>query len=235
MEPPWSDGNVRLPRRWARLAPLRAIVLPVKSLSETKSRLSPVLSLLERGALTLAMLEDVMDATQSIVGWETWVISPDEVVLEIALGRSARAIREEKPPLANAIRQAEAEASERMVDALAVLLPDTPLVTAGALTRALHTLGPVVLAPSIDEGGTNLMIRRPPTAIDARFGTDSYRKHLEAAAMADLPTAIVGSPELAFDLDLPGDILTVLEAERRGRTRDVCLDMDLASRIATRT
>ena len=117
-------------------------------------------------------------------------------------------------------------------DALAVLLPDTPLVTAGALTRALHTLGPVVLAPSIDEGGTNLIIRRPPDAIEAHFGTDSYRKHLEAAAMADLPTAVVGSPELAFDLDLPGDILTVLDARRQGRTRR-CLPGD-GRGIATR-
>ena len=213
---------------------MRAIVLPVKFLSETKSRLAPMLSPLERGALTLAMLEDVMDVTQQLSGWATWVISPDEAVLEIALGRSAHAIREEKPPLGNAIRQAEEEAVGRGVDTLAVLLPDTPLLTTEALTRALHTLGPVVLAPSIDESGTNLLVRRPPTAIDARFGTDSYRKHLEAAALADLPTAIVGSQELGFDLDLPGDILTLLDAQRLGRTREVCLDMDLASRIATR-
>jgi 2-phospho-L-lactate guanylyltransferase len=213
---------------------LRAIDLPVKSLSESKARLSPVLSPLERGALTLAMLEDVMDITQAITGWETWVISPDETVLEVTLKRAAHAIREEKPPLANAIRQAEEEASARQAEALAVLLPDTPLVTVDALTRALHTLGPVVLAPSADESGTNLLIRRPPATIDARFGTDSYRKHLQAAAVADRPTAIVSAPELAFDLDLPGDILTVLEARREGRTREVCLDMDLASRIATR-
>jgi len=225
---------VRLPRAWATLSPLRAIVLPVKSLSETKSRLAPVLSLLERGALTLAMLEDVMDVTQELSGWATWVISPDETVLEIALSRSAHAIREEKPPLGNAIRQTEEEALGREADVLAVLLPDTPLLTTAALTRALHTLGPVVLAPSTDETGTNLLVRRPPNAIDARFGSDSYRKHLEAAALADLPTAIVGAPELAFDLDLPGDILTVLDARRQGRTREVCLDMDLASRIATR-
>jgi 2-phospho-L-lactate/phosphoenolpyruvate guanylyltransferase len=213
---------------------LRAIVLPVKSLSESKARLSPVLTPLERGALTLAMLEDVMDVTLAVPGWETWVISPDETVLEVAMKRSVHAIREERPPLANAIRQAEEEASARLADALAVLLPDTPLVTVDALMRALHTLGPVVLAPSADESGTNLLIRRPPGAIDARFGTDSYRKHLEAAAVAERPTAIVSAPELAFDLDLPGDILTVLEARRQGRTREVCLDMDLASRIATR-
>lgn len=225
---------MRLPRGWATLLSLRAIALPVKSLSETKSRLAPMLSPLERGALTLAMLEDVMDVTQQIPGWETWVVSPDEAVLEIALGRSAHAIREEKPPLSNAIRQVEEEAIGRDADALAVLLPDTPFVTTEALTRALHTLGPVVLAPSTDEGGTNLLVRRPPDAIHARFGPDSYRKHLEAAAIAELPTSIVGVPELAFDLDLPGDILTVLDARRQGRTREVCLDMDLASRVATR-
>jgi 2-phospho-L-lactate guanylyltransferase len=213
---------------------VRVIAIPVKSLSEAKSRLAGALTPLERGALTLAMLEDVLDAALALPGWDTWVVSPDESVLEVAARRGARPLPEERPPLANAIRQVEEEALGREADALAVLLPDTPFVTTDALTRALHTLGPVVLAPSIDEDGTNLLVRRPPTAIHARFGPDSYRKHLEAAATADLPTSIVGAPELAFDLDLPGDILTVLDARRQGRTRDVCLDMDLASRIATR-
>ena len=211
------------------------IVLPVKTLAEAKTRLEPVLDPLERGALTLAMFEDVMDATLALPGWETWVISPDEVVIEIALQRGVHAIVEDKPPLANAVRQVEEEASARGVDHLAVLLADTPLVTAAALTRALHTLGPVVLAPSVDESGTNLLVRRPPTAIDARFGVDSYRRHLEAAEEAQIPTAVVEIPEIAFDLDLPSDILTVLEAGKRGRTLDVMLEMDLASRMPTRT
>jgi 2-phospho-L-lactate guanylyltransferase len=214
---------------------VRAIVLPVKSLPESKTRLSPVLTPLERGALTLAMLEDVMDVTQAMSGWDTWVVSPDESVLEIALGRAAHAVREEKPSLTSAIRQVEEEAKARGVSVLAVLLPDTPLVTPDALAGALRTLGPVVLAPATDEAGTNLLIRRPPSVIRARFGTDSYRKHLEAAASADLPTAVVEAPELAFDLDVPGDILTVLDARRRGRTAEVCLDMDLPARIGIRT
>jgi len=211
------------------------IALPVKSLEEAKSRLAPVLTPLERGALTLAMLEDVLDATLELTGWETWVVSPDETVIEVAMRRGAHAVREEKPPLANAIRQVEEEATGRHVDQLAVLLADTPLVTIEALTRALHTLGPVVLAPATDEAGTNLLVRRPPSAIPARFGPDSYRKHLEAAALSDLPTAVVELPELAFDLDAPGDILTVIESGRRGRTHEVCMDMDLAARIGTRT
>ena len=217
------------------MRPVRVIALPVKSLDDAKTRLGPVLEPLERAALTLAMLEDVMDTTQALPGWETWVITPDEGVLELVMQRGAHAIEEDVPPLGNAIRQVEEEAAARAAETLAILLPDTPLVTPDALTRALHTLGPVVLAPSTDEGGTNLLLRRPPAAIRARFGTDSYRRHLEAAAEADLPTAIVHRDELAFDLDLPGDILTVLEARRPGRTLEVCRELELGSRIATRT
>ena len=214
---------------------MRAIALPVKSLAETKSRLEPVLTPLERAALTLAMLEDVLDVTLGLPGWESWVISPDEAVLEIAMERGAHAITEDKPPLANAIHQVEEEAIGRGVDHLAVLLPDTPLVTAPSLTGALHTLGPVVLAPSLDESGTNLLVRRPPRAIEARFGTDSYRRHLERAAESDTPVSVVEIPEIAFDLDLPGDILTVLDAAKPGRTLQACRQMDVAARIPTRT
>jgi 2-phospho-L-lactate guanylyltransferase len=214
---------------------VRVIALPVKSLSDSKSRLGPVLNPLERGALTLAMLEDVMDATLELAGWETWVISPDETVLEIAMGRGAHAIIERSPPLSGAIHQVEEEAEAKMTGSLAILLPDTPLVTTTGLTRALHTLGPVVIAPSADEGGTNMLLRRPPTSIPARFGHDSFRKHLQEAAEADLPMAVVELDELAFDLDLPGDILTVLDAGRDNRTMQVCRDLDLRSRLAART
>jgi 2-phospho-L-lactate/phosphoenolpyruvate guanylyltransferase len=216
-------------------AVVRVIALPVKTLADAKGRLAPVLTPLERGALTLAMLEDVLDVTLTIPGWETWVISPDEAVLEIAMARGAHAIEEERPPLGNAIRQVEEEAEGRLVDSLAVLLPDTPLLTHDALTRGLRTLGAVVVAPSADEGGTNLLLRRPPGAVEARFGHDSYRRHLQAAAEADVPTAVVETPELAFDLDLPGDILTVLASGREGRTMQVCRDLDLGARMGTRT
>ncbi len=210
---------------------MRAIALPVRSLEESKSRLDAVCTPLERAAITLAMLEDVIDETERITGWQTWVVSPDETVLELAMGRGVHTLAEERGPLGNAVRQVEEEAAARGVEALAVLLPDTPLLSAWALTKALHTLGPVVLAPSTDELGTNLLLRRPPSAIGAHFGADSYRRHLEAAAERGVPTSIVELSDLAFDLDVPSDILTVLETRRPGRTLEVCRELDLGSRI----
>ena len=215
--------------------PVRAIALPVKSLGDAKSRLSPLLSPLERGALALAMFEDVLDETLALDGWETWVVSADESVLEIAMARRAHGIVEGRPSLRSAVHQIEEEAAARQVEALAILPSDTPLVTSEALKAALHTLGPVVIAPSADERGTNLLLRRPPGAIPSRFGPDSFRRHLQTAAERGLPTAVIERQELSFDLDEPDDILTVLETRRPGRTLDVCRDMDLAGRLAART
>jgi 2-phospho-L-lactate guanylyltransferase len=210
---------------------MRVVAVPVKSLSRAKTRLSPALTGLERGALTLAMLEDVLDAALSVPGWETWVISPDEVALEVAAGRGAHPIPEAKPPLANAIRQVEAKAKQDGATALAVLPADVPLVTADTLHEALRTLGAVVLARSADGSGTSLLLRRPPRAIPARFGPDSFRRHLELAAARGLPVSIVERRELSFDVDRPDDILTLLADGRRGRTREVCLQMDLGARL----
>jgi 2-phospho-L-lactate guanylyltransferase len=213
---------------------MHAIVLPVKSLDEAKARLAPALSAVERAALTLAMLEDVLDATLAIPGWETWVLSPDETVLEVAARRGAVSIIEEEPPLAQAIRQAEGEATGRGLDALAVLLPDTPLLTTAALTRTLHTLGPVVVAPAADERGTNLLLRRPPASIPARFGPDSFRRHVQGAAEAGLPISVVDHPEIAFDLDAPDDILTVLRSSRATRSRAVLRELGADERMGAR-
>jgi 2-phospho-L-lactate/phosphoenolpyruvate guanylyltransferase len=213
---------------------VRIIAVPVKSLSRAKTRLAPILSPLERAAVTLAMLEDVLDAALAVPGWETWVISPDEAVLEVAARRRARPVAEEKPPLSAAVRQVEIEAVDQDADALAVLLADLPFVTADALHEALQTLGSVVVGPSQDGAGTNLLLRRPPRAIGARFGRDSFARHQVAAEAKGFPVAVVHSPELTADIDTPKDVLSFLAAERKGRTRSSLLQLHAADRLAAR-
>ncbi|MEX2276051.1 MAG: 2-phospho-L-lactate guanylyltransferase [Actinomycetota bacterium] len=214
---------------------MRIVTVPVKSLSRTKSRLASVLSPIERGALTLAMLEDVLDATLQLAAWETWIVSSDEVVLEVAVRRGARPVREPSPTLQGAIRHVDMEATARDADAMAVVLADTPMLTADALAVALHTMGPVVLAPSADRSGTNLLLRRPPRAIRPLFGSDSFTKHRSEAASKQLPVAIVEAPQIAFDLDVPDDILTLMSSGVHGRTLDVCTELELEDRLRVRT
>jgi 2-phospho-L-lactate guanylyltransferase len=197
---------------------VRVIAVPVKSLSRAKSRLAPILSPLERAAISLAMLEDVLDAVLGVPGWDVWVVSPDEAALEIAVRRGVRPVLERKPPLAAAVRQVEEEAAGHGAAALAILPADLPLLQPDELARALQTLGPVVASPATIGGGTNLLLRRPPRAIPARFGPDSFRKHEQSATSRGLPLSVVEAPGLAFDFDLPDQVGRVLDEGRRTRT-----------------
>lgn len=212
---------------------MRVIAVPVKSMERAKSRLAQALAPLERAALTLAMLEDVLDACLAQAGWQTWVVSPDETVLEVSARRRARPVVEDRPGLTAAVRQVQEEAAG--ADALAVVLGDLPLLTAESLGRVLRTLAPVVLAPSSGDQGTNVLLRRPPLVIPPRFGRDSFRKHREAAGFRGVPFAVVRSPELAFDLDTPEDIGQLLTWQRSNRSRSACLEMGLTERLSLRT
>src|SRR5512133_682846 len=104
---------------------MQVVAVPVKSLHRAKTRLAPVLSAAERAVLTLALLEDVLDACQAQSGWDTAVVSADETVLEMAARRRARIIAERGTTLLEAVRQIEADLAGPRT-ALAVVLGDLP-------------------------------------------------------------------------------------------------------------
>ena len=211
---------------------MRIVAIPVKSLDRSKGRLAPVLSPLERAALTLAMLEDVLDACREHAGWETWVVSPDESVLEVASRRRVRTVIEESGPLAKAITQVERLAKDAGADALAILPGDLPTLTGDALGRALHTLGSVVLAPSRDGAGTSMLLRRPPRCIPSRFGPDSLARHRALADERGIPVAIVREPTLAFDVDVPEDLRALLAVPDGRRAHHALVEMEIGERLA---
>jgi len=180
--------------------------------------------------LTLAMLEDVLDACLAQPGWETWVVSGSTEALAIARKRGARSVAEERSSLIEAVRQAEADLHDED-DELAVVLADLPLLTADALSGALSLPGAVVAAPAESDGGTNLLLRRPPTAIAARFGRSSFEGHRQGAYRRGLTFREARAPELGFDLDRPADILALLATGASSRTQSACRAMGLAERL----
>ena len=209
---------------------MRVLAVPVKSPTTAKSRLSPILSPSERAALTLALVEDVLDACLANPAWETWVISPDAGLREVAAGRGARPVEETGTTLLQAVRQVEQTAGDD-AQALAILLGDLPYLRAGELGVALATQGSVVAAPATSDGGTNLLVRRPPSIIRARFGASSFDKHRWAARRAGVAMTEVHGPGLERDLDRPADLAALLASGHEGRTLSACMSMDLESRL----
>ncbi|SRR6266705_298060 len=212
---------------------MQVLAVPVKSLERTKSRLASILSLPERAALTLAMMEDVLEVCLAQPAWEVWVVSVDEAVLEVAARRGVRPIAEEGSSLNEAIRQVERETPGRP-SSLAVVLADLPFITGEALAAALARDASVVAAPAASDGGTNLLLRHPPAVIPPRFGPESFAKHRWAARRARIRFEEIARSELAFDLDRPHDMARVLAANRPGRTLTACLEMGLPGRLRSR-
>ena len=211
---------------------MRAIALPVKSLSHAKSRLAPLLSPLERGALALAMFEDALDAALAVDGWETWVVSSDESVLEIALGRGAMGIPEEEPASTERSRRSRPRPPRRPGGAR-----DPPRGHAADRGRRAPR-DPAHARTGRDRpvrgrARDQPPVRRPPAAIPSRFGPDSFRRHLEVAAERP-PDRGRGARRARVRPGRSRRYPHRAGDPAPGRTLEVCRDLDLPERLAAR-
>ncbi len=190
---------------------MSAALVPVKRLLESKSRLLPEFDAKTREALCLAMLRDLLKALAA-TPWldRTAVVTPDPHVAEAACASGAQAILFEPPGLNPALDYAARALRLQEDEPLLVVLGDV----AGAqpadlqqLFRALQELGGrgAVLAASSD-GGTSALLRAPHTAIRARFGPDSAKRHRSEAERSGVPYRELHLASLALDLDSGADI-----------------------------
>lgn len=201
-------------------------LIPVKRLEQSKSRLFSTLADGERQALTLAMLEDLIEAlAASGAVSRIAVTTPDETVAARARAAGAEVVMRPEPGLNAALEDAIERLDPAPDEALLVVLGDVAGAT-GEDLRKLVAAGcssperpGLWLAPSSD-GGTSALLLVPARAIRPRFGRDSARQHLEAARSAGIAGQVVSLPSLAIDLDQPEDLVAFLATAGGGvRTR----------------
>ena len=201
------------------------IVIPVRSLTDGKRRLAPVLDPDERAGLVRRMFLRTLEAAIE-AGPPVLVVSPDPAALALARDRGATGLEEPRPvELNHALELAAREAAARGATALLVVSADLPALGAEDL-RAM--LPPPPAAPSASAGavvriapdeagiGTNALYVRPPGLLSFEYGETSCRRHLEQARARGARVERVERPGLKFDLDTPND-LERHEQRRLGR------------------
>ena len=185
-----------------------APLVPVKALDDAKSRLAPSLGPIERRLLTIAMLEDVVAALQATGGLEPpAVISPDREIWRRADAMGCRVIEEERGA-ADLNRSLARAAGMLGGGSLLVVAADLPLANPAALTRVLEAAeaAPVVVVPSRDASGTNVLAWRDRASFQPGFGSGSAARHLA------VPGALRhDEPDLALDVDTVADLRAVAE------------------------
>jgi 2-phospho-L-lactate guanylyltransferase len=231
--------------------------VPYKGPVGSKRRLAPLLSDDERARLSLAMLDDVLDALLEVAEIErALLLTPWERGLPARPGRRSgqdgRAPRgtvderltivgETPGPngvaghdnLNGALRQAQGLAQHGGADALLIVPADLPLVSAedvGAVLDAGRTAS-VAIAPDRAGDGTNALLLSPPNAIEPGFGLASFSRHRALADAAGKRTSAVERPGLALDLDTPADVEILLASGRECRAVRLLHELDVARRL----
>ena len=204
-------------------------LIPVKRLEESKSRLLPQLADAKRQALTLAMLDDLIESLAATPGIDRiGVTTPDPLVAERARRAGAEILMRPEPGLNAALEDGRERLCSESDDSLLIVLGDV----AGALPKDFATLidasktseaGGVWLAPSSD-GGTSALLQVPANAIPCRFGRDSAKLHREAAAKAEVPFFEIELASLSIDLDQPEDLEAFLKTKGGGRRTRALLE-----------
>jgi 2-phospho-L-lactate guanylyltransferase len=214
------------------------IIIPVKHLSDSKSRLAPVLAEPERQALALRLLRGVLAVAQQAqqqLDAGAVVISPDPAVLNLAVTYDLTPLPEDpaslsdyslritdhaEPTLNAALEQATAWAAAHGASAVLILPADLPLVTLADIERLwrasqqLYSASAMVIAPDGHGQGTNALLVRPPGALHYQFGPGSFAQHCDQARQLGMAWHIDRSLRLGLDVDLPADLAHWLAIEQ---------------------
>jgi 2-phospho-L-lactate guanylyltransferase len=181
------------------------IILPVKPFAEAKQRLAPAMTAAARARLAEDMFVHVL-ATASAFAKPSAIIvvsrGPD--VLDHARAMGAIALTEQSPSGLNpALLQASEFARESGAAKLLVVASDLPqLCEADLAALARHDCA---IAPDRHGRGTNALLW--PATLDFHFGENSFERHRAIASSAGYEVRIVSRPGIAYDVDLPSDLI----------------------------
>lgn len=200
-------------------------LVPVKKIADAKQRLSDVLAMVERKALFVAMLRDVLSTLRDHPSLERiFVVSADEEVRELACGCGAEFIDEAELGVKNLNEAvtAAAECLEAMgADQLLIIHGDLPLINADALTAimsSLNSLGRrgVVIGTDHLGQGSNCLGVSPPSVIPFAYGEYSCYRHRQFALERQVPLVTTNLPALAQDIDSSDDLISLIESANDG-------------------
>jgi len=183
------------------------IILPVKDLGRSKTRLAELLSPGQRSDLMRAMVEDVLEElgrAQKVSG--VLVVSTDPSIHELAHQHGAQCIAFDDD---HSLNQAVGAACERLSrwgeTSCMIVHGDMPLLRAERIDRliAQASRSQTILVPCKDRQGTNLLALALPAKFPFQYGRDSFGRHLRAARAAGLDPQNEADPDLALDINGP--------------------------------
>jgi 2-phospho-L-lactate/phosphoenolpyruvate guanylyltransferase len=190
---------------------MRALLLPIKDLRNSKQRLAGLLTPEERFGLAQAMLTDIIRAVKALQRADNiFVVTNYVPALRLAQEHGWEVLREQQQISESiSVDAASLQCQELGISALLRLPLDLPLLRAQDIDELLEIecVPPaVVIVPSRDGTGTNAIMRTPPTLFPSHFGPGSFAKHCAEARCAGAQVFLRRNVRLEMDVDDETDL-----------------------------
>lgn len=187
------------------------LLIPVKSLTEGKSRLQPVLDDDARRRLNQMLLMRILAAASEFPGsTRTAVISECASVLSLAADRGVLPIRQVAGGnLNDAVSQGVEVLRAMGAETILIVAADLPLVTSDDLMSIAargNEKRELVIWTDKHRSGTNALHLPSKTALRFQFGPDSRAAHCRQGIAAAGAVSVQFNPRIAFDIDTPEDL-----------------------------
>lgn len=186
-------------------------IIPVKSLRQTKSRLTAVLSIEERAKLTQQFIRRILQllSAETAIA-RIIVVSRDETVRQLAQPYGALVIAEsEKAAMNGAIHTGTHLAALSGADRVLILPSDLPYLGADDIKMVCHTAVArphhILICPDRHQKGTNGLLLPPHLPFRFQFGPDSFSRHVAEAGRLQFPAHFIRTTGWQFDLDTAED------------------------------
>jgi 2-phospho-L-lactate guanylyltransferase len=166
-------------------------------------RLAPALSPERRRELARTMATHVV---RSAAGLPVAVVCDDPAVAEWAATVGATVVWEPGRGLNQAVQEGVRRLCELGVSAVVVAAGDLPLATD---LRWVADYPGITLVPDRREDGTNVIGLPATTRFTFSYGPGSFARHLEHGRSLEWPVRVVHSATLAWDVDLPEDLVGI--------------------------
>lgn len=187
------------------------VIIPVKPLRRSKSRLANVLTEDERTKLNFNMLDNTLSILKGISSiTDILVISRDPSALTLARSHNAKTIQEDGEPGLNlALKRAVIIAKAYSAQSIMILPADLPLLTGQEIQSIIDkiTTSPImIIAPDRRMDGTNMLLCSPVDLIDFSYGPGSFERHLRQAQSKKAEINVIQMSSVGLDIDLPEDL-----------------------------
>lgn len=186
------------------------VIVPVKPLRRSKSKLINVLSEDERTLLNLQMYENTLKVLKEIkVPHQVLVVSKDSSVLSVARRYKAKTLQEDGESGLNlALKKAIQVIKAYNGQSILILPADLPFINKEDLEGVMnfHPNGSFMLiSPDRKLSGTNLLFLTPPDLIDFSFGMGSFERHVRQAQQKNAIIEVRKFSGSDLDIDSPED------------------------------